>query len=225
MQGFDPILARHHVVEKNNVILFITAQSESLLSAFRGIHLYKCLLDEVSEHQQVRRVVIDHENTGIFGSKSALIPFSGADTLRIGRLIVPERIPPDHLLLQFKREHRAHAVNTLHLERRPHHLQQTLGDTHAQTGSLDVPVVFFIDAFKLRKDAFDILLPDPDPSVPNSDPKHYLIGFLFDILISDGKGDHALFGVFDGIGQDIRDDLLYADLITVQDPGNLTIKI
>ena len=95
-----------------------------------------------------------------------------------------------------------------------HEMKKLLRDIHAETGALDRPVPLFVETLERRKQLVELLLFDANAGVLHAAPERNRI--VSGLFIADGERDGASFRIFYGICQNIRDDLLDADFITIE---------
>ena len=129
-------------------------------------------------------------------------------------LEISERLPINHALLDRKTEYRALTVDRRHFELAAHHRQQALSDVHAEPRAFDRPIALLLNPLERAEEFRNILLLDAYAGVFDFNPKQNAI--VDDFLELDLESDGALFGVLDGVGENVGDDLLDPDLVAVQ---------
>ena len=92
-------------------------------------------------------------------------------------------------------------------------MQEALSDVHAEPRAFDCPIALLLNPLECAEQFRNVLLLDADAGVLDLEPKQNAV--VDDFLKLDLERDRTLFGVLDGVGQDVGDDLLDPDLVAV----------
>ena len=103
-------------------------------------------------------------------------------------------------------------------------MQQILGYRHPQPCSFNVAIAFFLNALKFRKEFCHILFFDANARILNRYTQIYAIRVITCRLTTHKERHRSLFRIFHCIGQDIGNNLLDADFITIKLAGHFFIK-
>ena len=134
-----------------------------------------------------------------------IIQIVGTLHRRIGRIDLDDRRVVNNRLWEFKVEPAASPVLALHMDVSAHQLDQLLGESEPESGSLYTSVFLGVRLREGLEYLVEILFSNPTSAVMNGDQKcDPVIGFVLNFNLDP---DETVIGVFRGIADNVRHDL------------------
>ena len=124
---------------------------------------------------------------------------------------IADRFSSDNFLGNDSREYGTVAVDAVHLNGAAHHIQQVFHDGQAEAGTFHGAVFHLPEPFKFLKEPAQVFFPDTDAGIPHGEGQvHDISGLCF---AGHRKRDGAVYGIFDGVVQEIEQDLTDPDSV------------
>ena len=127
-----------------------------------------------------------------------------------------------NLLRKFNRKGTAFSVGAGNLYGTAHHGQQTVGDGKTESGALNLAVSFDVEAFEDVEQAIFIFFADTDAGIGYGGAQ---IERAFVAMAADVEGDGTRRGVFDGVVEEVYEDLAQAAGVPVEAVGQIRINV
>ncbi len=135
-----------------------------------------------------------------------------------------DRAPVHDLLGNGDGHRRPLAVGAFHTDDTAHQLHQVLYDGQAQAGALHAPVALGVHLAEVLEDFRQVLLPDTAAGVLHPEGNQLLILLLAGLPGNVGA-DIALLGEFDGVVEDVDENLLDPPLVAVVAAGEGAVAL
>ena len=199
------------------------SRNQTFITGIRRYDFDLRLLEQALDNSQIHHRIVDDENSRQRRGEFFLILFVLRERVPERLFKIAERLPIYHTLLHFKAERRALPVNTFNVELRVHQSEQLLRDVHSESGAFDRPIALFFNALECAEQFRNVFFFDADARILDRKPQqNFVVGCLLEV---DGQRNGTFFRVFDGVGQDVCDDLFETNLVAVQHRRQLVIGI
>lgn len=220
IQGLDAVRFWHHMVEEDQVVRVPTALGQRLAAVGAQVDFDFRFLQEGGDNAQVRAVVVHGQDPRLRRGKGA----GAADGIRLDGLpdgfgIGGHRGFVGDLLRQFHGETGALVVFGFHADGAVHAVHDVADDSQAESGSLDAAVDLQVAAAEGLEQVVAVLLADAAAGVLHGQLQAVDFVFLFGdggfVFPADEYGDLAPVGIFNGVADEVQQDLLDAEFIAV----------
>ena len=128
LQRLDSVQFRHHMIQENQIILFLTYIFQTRHTTLGCVNLYAGLFQKPLHHLEIHLDIIDNQNLRILCDKRPVLLVRCMKQLLTTLVEISDRICAHHLLRYFRRKARAFSINTFRVDFAVHHLNKISGE-------------------------------------------------------------------------------------------------
>ena len=219
-QTFYAVDPRHQMIHEYGVIVNLQALFKGFRSACCHIDTHIGILKESSFDLEIHLIVIHYEYPDLRCQEATLIG-APSDHMLAVEIELSDLLSVGYPLPDHHRKGGSAAVNTVDGYGSVHQVYELLYDGESKARSLYMPVPALVNALKGVKQERQILFLYADSGIRDGYPQlNCLVIYILALYM---ELNMALLRILYGVVQKVDQDLLYADLIAVEHPGNFGI--